>query len=172
MSFEDEIDLELFSVFNDPIKMERIAPPAIQKRRPGRIPVRPDEDLNQEEFEKRILKRERNRKAAARCRSRRIEKRQILEDRVLQMKNENLQLYQRNTNLQKELENLKKQEKENLKHELKNLKTENLENYRGAFALTPMLLDETFDFPTLPIDTIQKVRSESFTEFINFLTTV
>merc|ERR1712105_170704 len=90
------------------VKIERVDAGFVQKRRPGRLPARPDEDLDHDEYEKRIMKRE-NRKAAAKCRLRRIEKLDILKNQVSEIKNTNLQLLRENQNLQKELETLKNQ---------------------------------------------------------------
>merc|ERR1712110_761670 len=71
------------------IKVERLSNDGIKKRRPGRLPARPDEDLNVEEFEKRVLRRERNRLAASRCRQRRFQKMETLQITIAEIQDTN-----------------------------------------------------------------------------------
>lgn len=172
-------------------KIERVSPGPIQKRRPGRLPARPDTELSPIEFERRERRRERNRHAAARCRVRRLQKVSVLEEQVNELKTSKAQLESENQNLQKELERLRfqlnvgpkptiaplnlNQQPNNTEGQFPAIKAlENLQvggqNYAVTF--TPLLLDSTFDFPVLPNDTMIKMRSESVTEFNKILQVV
>jgi regulator of replication initiation timing len=169
-------------------KVERVSPSPIQKRRPGRLPARPDEELSPVEFERRERRRERNRHAAARCRVRRLQKVSVLEGQVNELKSSKAQLEQENQNLQKELERLRFQlnmgapkpapltiQPNNTEEKFPAIKAlESLQvgaqNYAVTF--TPLLLDGTFDFPVLPNEAVVKMRSESVTEFNKILQVV
>ena len=171
-------------------KVERVSPSPIKKRgRPGRLPARPDADLNPVEFERRERRRERNRHAAARCRDRRIQKVAVLQDQISDLTQTKTQLESQNKSLQMELERLRfklnvepvvtqpenyvqYQQLDTVKAErISTVKTvENVnagQNY--ALTFTPLLLDTTFDFPVLSTETIGKMRNESVTEFNNYV---
>lgn len=172
-------------------KVERVSPSPIQKRRPGRLPARPDAELSPVEYERRERRRERNRHAAARCRVRRLQKVDVLENQVNELKSSKAQLEHENISLQQELERLRyqlnvgpkappaplniQQQPNNTEDKfpaitaLESLQV-GTQNYAVTF--TPLLLDSTFDFPVLPNDAMVKMRSESVTEFNKILQVV
>lgn len=172
-------------------KVERVFPSPIQKRRPGRLPARPDGELSPVEYERRERRRERNRHAAARCRVRRLQKVDVLEEQVSELKSSKAQLEQENQSLQQELERLRyklnvgpkmtpaplniQQPANNTEDKfpaIKALESLQFGNQNYAVTFTPLLLDSTFDFPVLPNDAVVKMRSESITEFNKFLQVV
>jgi flagellar biosynthesis GTPase FlhF len=75
--------------------------------RPGRKPRQADEELSQQELERRNRRRARNREAAQRQRERRLNKVDNLEREVNTLTSENSNLLSENEQLKKELEHLK-----------------------------------------------------------------
>merc|ERR1712189_74159 len=155
----------------------------IQKRRPGRLPARPDSELTPVEFERRERRRERNRHAAARCRDRQLTKVNQLQNSVNELLRSKSELEKTNASLHEQLRKLQfqlsLQETENEPVEnnrfpavqkLENLQVGNATDY--AITFTPLLLDQTFIFPVLPTETIRKMRNDSTTEFNKLLNTV
>merc|ERR1712048_1047927 len=165
-------------------KIERVGNEGfIQKRRPGRLPARPDSELTPVEFERRERRRERNRHAAARCRDRRLTKVNQLQNSVNELLRSKSELEKKNASLHEQLRKLQfqlsLQETENEPVEnnrfpavqkLENLQVGNASDYAITFA--PLLLDQTFNFPVLPTETIKKMRNDSTTEFNKLLNTV
>lgn len=178
-------------------KIERVEG-GIQKRRPGRLPARPDTELSPIEFERRERRRERNRHAAARCRVRRLQKVDVLEREVSDLKQSKAQLEEENKSLQQELERLRFQlnvgpkntqkvqplnlnaQPDNTTASFENEKfpaikaLENLQVHGQNYAVTftPLLMDSGFDFPVIPTDAVVKMRNESVTEFNKILQAV
>lgn len=177
-------------------KIERVSPSPIQKRRPGRLPARPDTELSPIEYERRERRRERNRHAAARCRVRRLQKVEVLEAQVNELKDSKTQLENENQNLQKELERLRFQLNVGPKNApkvaplefnhhqqpsntmiaderfpaIKALENLQVGGQNYAVTFTPLMLDASFDFPVLPNEL--KMRNESVTEFNKILQAV
>merc|ERR1712003_600798 len=169
-------------------KIERVGNEGfIQKRRPGRLPARPDSELTPVEFERRERRRERNRHAAARCRDRRLTKVNQLQNSVNELLRSKSELEKTNASLHEQLRKLQfqlsLQETENEQpvaaesnnrfpaiQKLENLSVGNATDY--AITFTPLLLDQTFNFPVLPTETIKKMRNDSTTEFNKLLNTV
>ena len=166
-------------------KTELIFDDTLYKRRPGRLPARPDEELNEIEYERRQRRRDRNRHAAARCRSRRIQRVGYLEGQVHKLSESKLKLLQVNQGLRREFEQLKIQltmQQPTVSNCLK-LKygrdnkpfpaLKNLENLRVGqsctVSFTPLLRDLSFEFPTLPSFAVDKIRNQSLTEFNKIL---
>ena len=185
-------DFEMFEYYNQQpieqprqsVKIERVSPTTIQKRRPGRAPARPDEELDAVEFERRLRRRECNRNAAVRCRNRRIEKVTQLQGQVAKLTSAKVELEQKNQTLQSEVKRLQFQL--NVQRPIDNCEQTSsifddepfpalneLENFQVdqsyAVTITPLALDKSFEFPALSNDTILKMRNESFTEFNKFL---
>merc|ERR1739848_40675 len=172
------------------IKIERVSPSAIQKRRPGPLPARADNELDGVEFDRRQRRRELNRHAAARCRTRRINKVQGLEAEIEKLRMEKVELNNTNINLKKELENLQMQLRaKNRVNRIDNCEPakpaivndeafpalkqlEHLQfdqNYAVTF--TPLLAQggTSFNFPPISKDTVEKIRNQSMTEFNKIL---
>ena len=77
--------------------------------RPGRKPRQADEELSQQDLERRNRRRARNREAATRQRDRRIFQVQNLESRVEQLRTTKIQLSQENEQLRNQVEEAKRQ---------------------------------------------------------------
>merc|ERR1712046_140459 len=76
------------------------------KKRPGRLPGIPDKDLSPIELDRRQRKRERNRKAAARVRSRRLAKEHTLIKEIENLKQSTDELRSSNLSLKDQLKRL------------------------------------------------------------------
>jgi len=147
------------------IKVERVSSTGpIQKRRPGRLPTRPDHDLGPVEFEQRIRRRERNRHAAARCRQRYVQKVSLLEKEVNLLTKTTVQLAQVNHTLQKELRKLQFQIKAQKSTSVRNVQIIHDDQSSGQ-GFTPLLVDKSFQFPILSSDALSRIRTQSFTDF-------
>merc|ERR1712227_589396 len=109
------------SVSQVEIKRERASPVSSDpypRRRPGRLPAKPDESLDEVEYERRVRRRERNRLAAARCRERRLEKVSTLEDQIKNLKAGKQKLAEENKALQEELDDFGFKFKSNQENQL------------------------------------------------------
>ena len=73
------------------------------RKRPGRDPTMPDEVLSPDELKRRNNRRRRNREAAARVRERRLNKMELLEQQVEDLKREQQILREHNENLKRQL---------------------------------------------------------------------
>lgn len=191
-------EIDLFEVYEDepvyqpepvepaqPVKIKRVSHGTVEKRRPGRLPARPDDQLNEVELEQRERRRERNRHAAARCRSRRLQTVDHLQGQVDQLNKSKAKLHRENERLKAEVNKLKMMKCENSKSEQKNnvfdddrfpalkqldeLQT-NSDLAGVTLCLTPILLGQSFDFPMA--SDVVKIRNESFSEFIDFMNVV
>ena len=108
-----QYDLELTPV--DQSRVPRVQSGKITKNysqvpaasRPGRKPRQADEELSQQDLERRNRRRARNREAAQRQRERRLNKVDNLEREVNTLTSENSNLLSENEQLKKELEHLK-----------------------------------------------------------------
>ena len=108
-----QYDLELTPV--DQSRVPRVQSGKITKNysqvpaasRPGRKPKQADEELSQQDLERRNRRRARNREAAQRQRERRLNKVDNLEREVNTLTSENSNLLSENEQLKKELEHLK-----------------------------------------------------------------
>jgi hypothetical protein len=149
------------------IKKERASPydhPMENKRpgKPGRAPERPDSELSPLELERLNRRRDRNRKAAAKCRQRRMDKISELELKVSGLTGDKQELQARNDFLQKELEKVKfqlsLQNQDKIEdfpaiRQLENIKFENPKSAmmqiftpNGSLCLTPSM-SAMFTFP-------------------------
>merc|ERR1739848_28014 len=175
----------MYDVFNtatvvnrtEPVK--RVSDSLIRKtRRPGRYPTTPDDELDMVEYQRRERRRERNRTAAARCRDRRVELVSHLQAQVDNLVKDKDTLKTENANLQAELERLRFQLATNQKQHARNLLADNCvrqdqhlskQNYTVSF--TPLSnINETFSFPHIPKEALEKARNVSCTEFNKILT--
>jgi hypothetical protein len=177
ISYEEiEIDQELIELNLVPIqspepekiKLERASPydrPMKNKRpgMPGRAPERPDCELSPIELERLNRRRDRNRKAAAKCRQRRMDKISELELQVSGLTDDKKELKSKNDFLHQELEKVKfqlsLQNQETTDdfpaiRQLENIKFENPKSAmmqiftpNGSFCLTPSI-SKMFNFPS------------------------
>merc|ERR1712135_161090 len=170
------------SVSQVEIKRERASPVSSDpypRRRPGRLPAKPDESLDEVEYERRARRRERNRLAAARCRERRLEKVSTLEDQIKNLKAGKQKLAEENKALQEELRRLRFQvqiqpgkpapaQYINTAPPCYQDVVNNDVGYTVTF--TPLLMDKSFEFPLVQKSDLDKVRNESLTDFNQLLT--
>jgi len=193
-------EIDLFEIYEDqpvkeddadfntpqPVKVKRISKGSVEKRRPGRLPARADQDLNEVELEQRQRRRERNRHAATRCRSRRIKTVEHLEGQIGELKELKTTLNRKNEMLKAEVAKLRMemngqemtQEPAEKSYnvfdddrfpalkQLDNLHTG--QNCEIPLSLTPIILGKSFDFPAG--NNLLKMRNESFSEFMEYLT--
>merc|ERR1712170_118422 len=108
-------------------------------KRPGRQPKVPDHELDADELRRVNRRRERNRQAAARCRERRMTKVETLEREVEKLSDENKTLRDEVTELRAKLScNSLPMKLENVPLQMPS---------HQVIALTPLALDQNFNFP-------------------------
>lgn len=184
-----ESELRTIKLERVPNKVERVLPGPIQKRRPGRQPARPDSELDAVEFDRRQRRRERNRVAAARCRNKRLTKVAALEEEIGALNESKTELQRANESLKAELNRLRlqielQQQKPAVVARAPNncemtssdddaefpaLKAlENLQCGSSGYAVsfTPLVLDKSFEFPTIS----NNMRLDSVSEFEKVVT--
>jgi len=150
-------------------------------RRPGRLPGIPDEELTPIELDRRQRRRERNRKAAARVRSRRLAKEDTLLKEIKNLKESTEQLRNTNSDLKRQLEKLQRdiEQQNKLQDEkisdtvtsddvfvdekfpaLKQLEQLKFDQ-QYTLTFTPLKFENCFDFP---IVSDESLRTDSFNE--------
>ena len=115
-------------------------------KRPGRQPKVPDHELDADELRRVNRRRERNRQAAARCRERRMTKVETLEREVEKLLAENKSMQDENNTLRDEVTELRaKLSSNSLPMKLENVPLQ-MPSHQ-IIALTPLALDQNFNFP-------------------------
>merc|ERR1739848_668603 len=151
------------------IKVERVSPGPIQKRRPGRQPARPDSELDAVEFDRRQRRRERNRVAAARCRNKRLTKVAALEEEIGALNESKIEMQQQKPAVVSRAPNNCEMLSSDDDAEFPALKAlENLQCGSAGYAVsfTPLVLDKSFEFPTIS----KHMRLDSVSEFEKVVT--
>ena len=104
----NSVDLDMVQHgYEAPFIVESVSTEVEPKRRPGPLPARRDEELDQVELEKRERRREHNRQAAARCRNRQVQKLGHLEGQLIQLTESKTRLQQANEAMRMEVERIK-----------------------------------------------------------------
>jgi len=109
MGYAGEIVYTEVPVSDDRYYVPRVQTGSVAKRRPGKEPSLPDNQLSHEELDRRNNRRRRNREAAARVRERRMGKMQHLEEQVDELKRDQKKLQDKNEALRQELRRLRDQ---------------------------------------------------------------